>query len=149
VALSRYAEAALAAGSLAHVAKVSDEDLRHLGFSGSPQIAARALLHRGCRLVVLTLGAEGAWAIGAEDQVFQAAETVVPVDTVGAGDCFFAGFVAALHHHGVLLDLRHRVPSRETLVAALRHATASAAINLARRGCQPPTWDEVVARRGA
>jgi fructokinase len=149
VAANRYAEAALAAASLAHVAKVSDEDLRHLGFSGSPQVAARALLHRGCRLVVLTLGAEGAWAISAEDQVYQAAETVVLVDTVGAGDCFFAGFVAALYHRGALLDLQHRVPSREALGIAMHHATASAAINLSRRGCQPPTWDEVVARRGA
>lgn len=147
VTSARYADAALAAASLAHIAKVSDEDLGHLGFSGSPQVAARALLHRGCRVVVLTLGAEGAWAIGADEQVFQAADRVAPVDTVGAGDCFFAGFVAALHHDGVLLDLPHRLPSRETLAVALRHATACASINISRQGCQPPTWDEALAYR--
>jgi fructokinase len=149
VTSSRYAEAALAAAGMAHVAKVSDEDLHHLGLSGSPQVAARALLHRGCRLVVVTLGAEGAWAISAEGQVFQAADSITPVDTVGAGDCFFAGFVAALQHRGALLELRHRVPSREALTLAMRHATACASINLTRPGCQPPTWDEAVTRRGS
>jgi fructokinase len=149
VAATRYAEAALAAASLAHVAKVSDEDLHHLGFSGAPHVAARALLHRGCRLVVVTLGAEGAWAISAEEQVFQAAARLAPVDTVGAGDCFFAGFVAALHHDGALLQLPHRPPSRQALEVALRHATACAAINISRRGCQPPTWDEALAQRAA
>ena len=76
IGASRYRDAALAVLSAAHVAKVSDEDLHHLGFSGAPQVAARALLHRGCRLVVLTLGAEGAWAIGPEEQVFEPAQAV-------------------------------------------------------------------------
>ncbi len=71
---SHYRDAALAVLSAAHVAKVSDEDLHHLGFSGAPQVAARALLDRGCRLVVLTLGAEGAWAISSEEQVFEPAQ---------------------------------------------------------------------------
>jgi fructokinase len=142
---SRYTEAALAAASAAHVAKVSDEDLRHLGFSGSPQVAARALLHRGCRLVVLTLGADGAWAISADDQVYEPAATVTPVDTVGAGDCFFAGFIAALHHYGTLQDARHRAPPSEILAQAMHHAAVCAAINISRKGCQPPTWDEAVA----
>lgn len=144
VAASRYRDAALAVASAAHVAKVSDEDLHHLGFSGAPQVAARALLHRGCRLVVLTLGAEGAWAISPDEQVFEPAQCVDPVDTVGAGDCFFAGFIAFLQHQGVLGGLRDRAPEGSVLTAALRHAAVCAAINISRKGCQPPTWNEAM-----
>ena len=144
----RYRDAALGVLSAAHVAKVSDEDLLHLGFSGAPHIAARALLHRGCRLVVLTLGAEGAWAIGAEEQVFQPAAPVDPVDTVGAGDCFFAGFIAVLHRNGTLQSVRDRAPPAAVLTQALRHATACAAINIGRKGCAPPSWAEASSWRG-
>jgi fructokinase len=144
ISLSRYRDAALAVLSACHVAKVSDEDLHHLGFSGAPQVAARALLHRGCRLVVLTLGSEGAWAIGPEEQVFEPAQLVEAVDTVGAGDCFFAGFIAALHRHGRLQELRDRPAPPDDLSIALRHAAVCAAINIGRKGCAPPTWDEAV-----
>jgi fructokinase len=144
IGASRYRDAALAVLSAAHVAKVSDEDLHHLGFSGAPQVAARALLHRGCRLVVLTLGAEGAWAISPEEQVFEPAQIVDFVDTVGAGDCFFAGFIASLQHQGALGELRDRAPPGPVLAQALRHAAICAAINISRKGCQPPTWDEAV-----
>jgi fructokinase len=144
ISASRYRDGALAVLSAAHVAKVSDEDLHHLGFSGVPQVAARALLHRGCRLVVLTLGENGAWAIGPEAQVFAPAQVVNAVDTVGAGDCFFAGFVASLQHQGILGDLRDQAPSGDVLARALNHAAVCAAINIGRKGCQPPTWDEAV-----
>lgn len=148
IGASRYRDAALAIVSAAHVAKVSDEDLHHLGFPGSPQVAARALLHRGCRLVVLTLGAGGAWAISPREQVFQAAEIVKIVDTVGAGDCFFAGFIAALSRAGVLHELRDRALSAGVLARALRHASICAAINLGLKGCAPPTWEEAEQRHG-
>jgi fructokinase len=148
VSAGQYRDAALAIVSACHVAKVSDEDLRHLGFSGAPQVAARALLHRGCRLVVLTLGSEGAWAISAEEQVFRAAHQVEAVDTVGAGDCFFAGFVGFLHRYGALQDLRERAPPAPILGQALQHAAACAAINIGRKGCAPPSWEEAAHWRG-
>jgi fructokinase len=146
VALDRYRDGALAAAAAAHVIKVSDEDLRHLGFAGSPILAARALLERGGRLVILTLGAEGAWALGADRQIHQPALPVEVVDLVGAGDCFFAGFIASVQEQGVLRDLLEGPPpSAEALARAMRHAAISAAIDISRAGCQPPTWDEVIA----
>ena len=147
--ISRYRDAALAIVSAAHVAKVSDEDLHHLGFPGAPQVACQALLHRGCRLVVLTLGASGAWVISAREQLFQAAEIVSIVDTVGAGDCFFAGFIAALFRAGVQHELRdHAVPAG-VLEQALHHASKCAAVNLGLKGCAPPTWEEAEQWRGS
>jgi fructokinase len=137
-----YRQAALAVVGAAHVAKVSDEDLHHLGFAGAPQIAARALLHRGCRLVVLTLGREGAWAIAPDAEAFEPAHLVDEVDTVGAGDCFYAGFIAALSRQHGVQELRERSPSSGVLGEALRHAAACAAINIGHKGCSPPTWEE-------
>lgn len=142
VSEDRYREAALAAVGISHIAKISDEDLLHLGFSGAPQLAARTLLEWGCRLVVLTLGSEGAWAISADQEIFQPVFPVDIVDTVGAGDCFFAGFIAFLHRHGTLAELREGNLPATLLGKALEHAAACAAIDVGRSGCNPPTWKE-------
>lgn len=138
----RYREAALAAAAAADMVKVSDEDLRHLGIDGPPVTAARALLDRGAGLVVLTLGADGAYALTREETRFRASPRVAVVDTVGAGDTFFAGFVAWLERNGQLDAVHAGRVDGGVLDLALRHATAGAAINIGRRGCQPPSWDE-------
>jgi fructokinase len=138
----RYRAAAVEMIGCADVVKVSDEDLMHLGLTGKPELAARALLERGPKLVILTLGGAGAWSISADDEVFHAAHRVEIVDTVGAGDCFFAGFIASLHHGVGLAALPTRAPAVDALEQALAHATTCAAINISRQGCQPPTWEE-------
>ena len=130
----------------ADVFRVSDEDLRRLGFTSEPKIAARELLAIGARLVVVTLGASGAWVLSRNHELLQPADYVVVVDTVGAGDCFFAGFIASLARDGAIESLLTDVPIEDLLERALTHATRCAAINISRRGCQPPTWDEVVLR---
>ena len=141
---SRYRDAALSMIGCADVVKVSDEDLTHLGYTGAPDTSAATLLERGPKLVVLTLGASGGWVISAQDKIFQAAYKVEIVDTVGAGDSFFAGFISFLHHDGRLPELRKQAPPAAVLAKALRHAAACAAINISRQGCQPPTWEEAL-----
>lgn len=138
----RYRDAALDAARLAHVVKVSDEDLAALGLAGEPHVAARALLEGACRLVVLTRGAHGAWAIGETGDAHVPSLPVTVVDTVGAGDCFFAGFLAAMHAAHSLDVLRQGSASPAQLNEALRHATHCAAISVQRIGCVPPTWGE-------
>jgi fructokinase len=136
--------AAFRAIEAADIVKVSDEDLAHLDLAGDPVDRARTLLTGACKLVVLTLGAGGAWAITGQESIHQAAAQVDCVDTIGAGDCFFAGFVASL--------MKNRAwgsggpPTAQRLEDALRHATACAAFNLARRGCQPPGLEDVPLR---
>ena len=131
-----YRDAARAAIRGADIVKVSDEDLQHLGFTASPVDAARELLDAVGKIVVVTLGAGGAWVVTAEQEIFQPAQVVTVVDTVGAGDCFFAGFIAAMVHD----DAIKATPTRPVLEQALRHAARCAAINITRDGCQPPTW---------
>ncbi len=142
----QYAAAARAAIRGANIAKLSDEDLLHLGFSGEPIVAARNLLDANCQIVVLTLGEKGAWLITAENEIFAAAQRVTVVDTVGAGDCFFAGFIAALIRAEALNALPNRLPERKILEHALQHGIRCASINISREGCQPPTWEEAQVR---
>jgi len=141
---SLYRAAVLEIAGMADVVKLSDEDLVGLGVSESPEVFARALLNRSCKLVVFTFGASGARAISTEHQAFQPAHRVQMVDTVGAGDCFFAGFIASLHRQGTLKKMLAHAPLAVVLEKALRHASVCAAINIERKGCQPPTWQEAM-----
>ena len=55
------------------------------------------LIERGCRNVVLKLGREGCFAIIAGKEHHVPIYEVETVDTSGAGDCFVAGFLRAVH----------------------------------------------------
>lgn len=161
--LPSYRAAVHAALSLAHVIKVSDEDLQHLGVRGTDVLdQARGLMaqHPGCELLALTVGAGGAWLMqrsGATCYAKEAAPLAV-VDTVGAGDSFLAGLLAFLLRHSSLpqqLQPLHqsRRPAHGRFVEdlralsptvchqALRHALASASLCVQEQGCVPPSWD--------
>jgi fructokinase len=113
----------------ADIIKASDDDLAYL------QISAEELIAKtNAKIILLTLGAQGAQLLTRQGECLAAP---IPlglqvVDTVGAGDCFFAGFLA------------HWLKDSHNLQAALNHAVASASINCTRQGCQPPTWDETL-----
>ena len=62
----------------------------------NPEGIAKTYLDTGTREVVIKLGAEGAQAWTADGQTAKSrAFAVTPIDTVGAGDGFAAGYVAA------------------------------------------------------
>lgn len=61
-----------------------------------PEAIAKAYLDGGAREVVIKLGAEGACAWTADGQTARSRQfAVTPIDTVGAGDGFAAGYLAA------------------------------------------------------
>jgi sugar/nucleoside kinase (ribokinase family) len=73
----------------------SEEALRLAGRTdGDVEAAARELAARG-PTVVVKLGAEGALATAGDEIVRVAGTPVEPVDSIGAGDAFDAGFLAA------------------------------------------------------
>jgi sugar/nucleoside kinase (ribokinase family) len=72
------------------------------GHSDAAQ-AARTLLDAGAKTVVVKLGARGCLVAAAGGVLHVPAFPVTAVDTTGAGDCFVAGFLAALQrgfNHG-------------------------------------------------
>ncbi|WP_332776767.1 PfkB family carbohydrate kinase [Polaromonas sp.] len=151
--LDAYRRNVHAALQSADVVKVSDEDLTILGTPGGHALAQAQHLLKAttARLLVLTLGGQGACLLTRDGQSWRARESqpLEVVDTVGAGDCFLAGFMAALLTReesasgagDVLAPLDDAAGRR-----LLAHAVASASLCVMRRGCVPPTRAEVQAR---
>ena len=122
----------------ADIVKLSDEDLHWLYGDGHPDDLARAILAKGPRVVFITEGAKGARAVTATQDRFIAATKVTVADTVGAGDTFNAGVLAALHLHGSLTKAGVAALPDSTLDAALTLGTRAAAITVSRPGANPP-----------
>jgi len=88
---------------LAHIVKASEEDTDWLYPGLGYESVARAWQRLGPDLVVITLGARGAYALAPDcTQVRRPARPVVVADTVGAGDAFCAGLLDALWRRGLL-----------------------------------------------
>jgi ribokinase len=68
----------------------------YAGAGLEPAGAARSLIRRDDQIVVVTLGAEGALAVGPTRTIRVPGRTARVVDTTGAGDCFVGVFAAAL-----------------------------------------------------
>lgn len=135
---------------LAHVVKVSEEDLEALDAARSiEQHAADLLARPNCELVVVTLGDKGSRA-------FTAAGTAAagihrpPVfgDTVGAGDSLMAGILSWLHERRLLKAGELSQLGDGALGDMLRFGAVVAGINCGRKGCKPPTRAEVDAVLG-
>lgn len=132
--------------SLCHLVKLSDEDAAALQPGTSYENVALTLL-AGSRteLVIVTLGAGGAVAVGRRHTVTVAPPARVPVvDTVGAGDSFMAAALASLEARGRLNgsgpltgmdEAEHR--------SLLADSIAAAGVTCSRRGANPPTRQEL------
>jgi ribokinase len=86
--------------------------------------AAEALLGRGPRTAIVTMGAQGAVAATRGQRIHVPAFAVDVVDTVGAGDAFCAGLAVALGQGDALDD-------------AMRFANAAGALACTRQGAEP------------
>ncbi len=126
---------------MADVVKVSAEDLAWIAPGDAVEDVAARWRERGPALVVVTRGGRGVHAAGPAGTVDLSAVPVTVVDTIGAGDAFMAGLLAALDNDGVLS--RAALPGLGTaqLTAALEHAQRVAAITCTRVGADPPWAD--------
>ena len=121
--------------------KASVEDLAWLYPGDDYRTAAKSMLDLGVRLVVVTLGVEGAFGATDTGSVAVAAPHVDVVDTVGAGDTFGAAFLARLFDFDLVSpDLELDMMQLES---ALRFACLAAAITVTRAGADPPYRSEL------
>lgn len=148
--LADYRRHVMAALQYADVIKASDEDLECLELPGGNALEQAAFLLRNstAKALALTRGSLGASLLSRTGQVYHARETtpLAVVDTVGAGDCFLAGFVAALLE--LQLPIYWKDGTIEPVQARklLSRAVASASLCVMQRGCHPPSRQEVSAR---
>ena len=123
--------------------KASAEDLAWM-YPGTPYATiARQWRERGPAVVVVTRGGDGVYALGPSGSCDLPAVPVRVVDTVGAGDAFTAGLLAALDGSGQLTPAGLRGLDHDALVAALRFAQRVAAFTCARPGADPPRLAEL------
>jgi len=127
----------------ADIVKISEEDLSWFGEPTSPAEAAQVLLAGGAKLVIITSGANGAAAYWKGGSFVIGALSVEVADTVGAGDAFNAGVLAAIRKAGFLKKERLADIRKDAVREALSFATRIAAITVSRAGANPPWANEV------
>lgn len=127
----------------ADIVKLSDEDLHWLMGAGDIPALARSIVAKGPKVVFITEGAAGARAVTATQDRFVAATKVTVADTVGAGDTFNAGVLAALHEAGALTKAALAALPDAVLDTALSLGTRAAAVTVSRAGANPPWRDEL------
>mmetsp|Transcript_7227 Transcript_7227/g.12002 ORF Transcript_7227/g.12002 Transcript_7227/m.12002 type:complete len:309 (-) Transcript_7227:777-1703(-) len=129
----------------ADIVKLSDDDI-HWVIPGDAPLhdKGRAVLEMGAKLLLLTEGSKGATAMCANGtEVFGAAQKVDMVDTVGAGDTFNAGALAALRNAGALSHAGLDALDAATLTDMLNLAARAAAVTVSRAGANPPWASEL------
>jgi len=131
--------------AIADVVKASDEDLAWLYPETTDAGAAAHLVRLGADLVVVTRGADGAYALTADREVQVPAVRTAVVDTVGAGDSFMSALLASLHGAGLLGRAGAMTDplSAAALEQHLSPAVRAAAITVSRAGALPPTTAEL------
>ena len=108
-----------------------------------PEAAAKVLLEGGASVVCVTLDADGAFVATRDGSCIVKSFRVDAVDTTGAGDSFWGGFLAAFVESGL-------APADITLEDAAsfaRFGNAVASLCVRKRGAIPamPSREEVLA----
>ena len=129
--------------ALCDIVKVSRADLDWLYPGRSVEDSAAAWRALGPKLVVMTLGADGAMALLDGGKVAVPGRKIGVVDTVGAGDSFHSALLAGLHDHGLLTRDRLAQLDVGVLKILLDRAVAASAITCSRAGANPPTKREL------
>ena len=125
----------------ADVVKASDEDMRWLDPTRSPEELAAAWQAVGPAVVAVTMGERGALAVCSAGTVVVPAQPVDVVDTVGAGDAFMTGLIDALWSLDLLGGAqRSRLAGIDTatLEGVLRSAAGVSSYVVARAGADLP-----------
>ncbi|HSG04167.1 MAG TPA: carbohydrate kinase [Marinobacterium sp.] len=131
-------------GRLAHVMKLSDEDIAFLAPDSSIEAYARFCLTLGPQWVFVTKGGEGSEVYGQDGQHFSVAAPKISVkDTVGAGDTFQAAMIHEIFEQGGPANLKAIDAQRVCTFAS--HA---AALTCERIGADLPSRKAIAERWG-
>lgn len=122
------------------VVKLSTDDLMWLDPDPDAVGAARRVLERGPAVVLLTNGSGPTRIVSRRNVISVAAPAVTVVDTVGAGDAFGAGFLAAWTRAG---RGRAELGDLTAVTDATLFAIEVGSRTVGRAGADPPTLAEL------
>ena len=124
--------------------KISDEECELITGHASPEAAAQALVSMGLSAVAVTLGENGALVANREGIAAVEALPCTVVDTTGAGDSFWGGFL----HKFLASGKRPQELSLADIAGFARFGNAVASLCVEGRGAIPsmPTAEDVAAR---
>lgn len=117
----------------ADVMKLSDEETALLTGEADPAAAAAVLLAQGVKCAAVTLGADGALVAAASGMRTVPGFAVNAVDTTGAGDAFWGGFL----HRMLALGKAPEALTIDDAADCARWGNATAAVCVTRRGAIP------------
>ena len=117
----------------ADVMKLSDEETALLTGETDPAAAVAVLLGQGVKCAAVTLGAGGALTATADGTRRVPGFSVEAVDTTGAGDAFWGGFL----HRMLALDKAPEELTADEAADCARWGNATAAVCVTRRGAIP------------
>ncbi|MBD0415971.1 carbohydrate kinase family protein [Oryzicola mucosus] len=139
----KHAERILRMMAMSDIVKLSDEDLAWFGETGSVDDIAAKWLRTGPKLIIVTQGSKSVIAYSDSQKVTVDPRSVEVVDTVGAGDTFNAGVLAALHDKSALTKAKVAALSADELRGALELGVKAAAVTVSRAGANPPWRHEL------
>ncbi|XOV78054.1 MAG: carbohydrate kinase family protein [Aestuariibacter sp.] len=145
----RYVDTIWRIIDLADIVKVSDEDFSLMGLTDDPIAQSKAMLdNMDNGLVVLTLGEKGAYLIAEQTCIQQDIYRLEHFsDTVGAGDTFFSAMLAQMLREQLLKESASEISAQHKAFSyALKFGSLAAAMNVAKVGCHPPTYEEVTSK---
>ncbi|WP_327174108.1 carbohydrate kinase [Streptomyces sp. NBC_01335] len=134
--------------AVADILRLSQDDLDAVAPDVTVEAACDGFHAAGARLVVVTLGARGAFASLEGRRVSVPGVPTRVVDTVGAGDAFTAGLLHHLGERGLLGGRLERL-TPEGLAAACAYAVRVAALTCAAAGPNPPWAHQMEPEPGA
>ena len=132
--------------SYVDIMKISDEETKLLTDKESPEEAAVTLFRMGVKIVVVTLGSNGAYLYCKEGGVYIPGFVSKAVDTNGAGDSFWGGFLYCISKDGT----RPEIITMNELKEYVRFGNAVASLCVEKKGAIPamPTLAQVEERMG-
>lgn len=129
-------------GKIAHVIKLSDEDISFLAPGATIEDYAKSCLALGPQWVFVTKGGEGSEVFGQDGQHFTVAAPKISVkDTVGAGDTFQAAMIHEIFVQGGPANLAQLDAER-----VCKFASHAAALTCERVGGDLPTREAIAQR---
>ena len=143
---NKLREAVMEFMPLAHIVKISDEEIEFI--TGKKNVSdAKDILFKGnTKIVIFTKGSDGAEVHKIHDSGYSACEDVEAVDTTGAGDAFIGSFLYKLCENNINVKNLNTI-SVEFLTNVLDFSNKFCTISITRKGAiasYPDNFKEVL-----